>query len=133
MRGLGFVLKLFRSPVEGVTFIFSAGLFGYALYVLSPLYVSNYPSAVSEGLNHGGETALVIFFLLTTLPGLLAPFMRKRERALKLATFSSFVSFLFLFILRVAIFGWLPVIWLPLIMISLASAYLHVYLKVRKE
>lgn len=135
MRSLGFVLRLFRNPVEGVIFIFSSGLFGYALYVLSPWYQQKYTTAVSAGLNSTAEIALAIFFALTTLPGLIAPFMRKdqREKSLKLATFAIFVSFLFLFILRIAILGWLPVTWLPLVMISLASGYLHIWLKVRKE
>lgn len=131
------MVKLFKNPVEGVVFIFSTGLFSYAMYVLSPLYQSSASSGsvVSAGLNSTAQIVLGVFFALTTLPGLLAPFMRseRRERSLGIATFTIFLSFLFLFILRVALFGWLPWTWMPLILISLASGYLHIWLKVRKE
>lgn len=132
---MGWLLRAAGSPVEGVTMIFSAGLFSYACYLFSPWYHSQTQTAVSAGLQPTAETLLGVFFFLTTLPGLVAPFIReeRRERSLKLATFSIFVSFLFLTILRVAVFGWLPVTWLPMILISLASGYLHVWLKVRRN
>lgn len=135
MKSFGAILRAVRNPVEGVIVIFSTGLFAYALYLLSPWYQANYSTAISAGLQGNAETALAVFFAIATLPGLFAPFMRveRRERSLKLATFSVFLSFLFLFILRIVIFGWLPWSWLPLIMISLASGYLHLWLKVRKE
>lgn len=135
MKSLSFMVRLFRSPIEGIIFIFSSGLFSYAIYLLSPLYESTYNTPISAGLASGGEIVLALFFALTTIPGLAAPFMRKerRERSLSLASFSIFISFLFLFILRIAIFGWIPWTWLPLILISLASGYLHIWLKVRKE
>lgn len=133
---MSFLVRLFRNPIEGIVFILSTGLFSYAVYLLSPFYVATYATAVSAGLATGGPaTALALFFALTTIPGLIAPFMRKerRERSLSLASFGIFVSFLFLFILRVIIFGWVPWTWLPLILISLVSGYLHIWLKVRKE
>lgn len=117
-------------------FIFSSGLFGYALYFLSPLYQPTYGTIIpAAGLQHSVEMALGLLFALSALPGVVAPFIRKarRERSLKFATFGIFISFLFLTILRTVVFGWLPVTWLPLLLISLSSAYLHVWLKVRKE
>lgn len=135
MKSLSFMLRLFRNPIEGIVFIFSAGLFSYAVYALSPLYEASYPTAISAGLSNTIGMVLAIFFALTTIPGLIAPFMRKerRERSLNIATFTIFVSFLFLFILRVSVFGWVPWSWMPLIVIALTSGYLHVWLKVRKD
>lgn len=135
MRLMGKVLTAARRPVEGIVFIFSAGLCFYACYLLSPWYNVDYPTAISAGLKNGLEAFLAIFFLVTSLPGLAAPFMRsaRRQRSLKIASFGVFVSFLFLFILRIAIFGWIPLTWLPLIMISLASGYLNIWLKVNRE
>lgn len=132
---MSLILKAARRPVEGIIFIFSTGLFFYACYLLSPWYAANYPTAISAGLKNGVETALAMFFLVTSLPGLAAPFMReaRRQRSLKTASFSVFVSFLFLFILRIVIFGWIPFAWLPLVMISLASGYLNIWLKVNRE
>lgn len=135
MRVLGWLLKAARSPVEGIIFILSAGLFFFACYLLSPWYVANYTTAISAGLKSGLETFAGLFYFVTAIPGLAAPFMRKtrRGRSLSVASFSLFVSFLFLFILRVVIFGWLPLTWLPLILISLVSGLLHLYLKVHRE
>lgn len=136
MRSLGFILRLFRNPVEGVMFIFSSGLFGYAFYFLSPVYQANYGTIIpAASLQQSVEIGLGLFLALSALPGLVAPFIRKtrRERSLKFATFGIFLSFLFLTILRLVIFGWFPVSWLPMLLISLASAYLHIWLKVRKE
>jgi hypothetical protein len=134
MRLLGKILSAARNPVEGIIFIFSTGLFVYAIYLLSPWYAPNYPTAISAGLG-GLEAFAAIFFAVTALPGMVAPFMRKerRTRSLKIASIAVFLSFLFLMILRIVIFGWIPLTWLPLIMISLASGYLHVWLKVRQE
>lgn len=134
MKRLGAILKVMRSPVEGIVAIFSTGLFAYACYLLGPWY-HTVESTSTAGVTNTVQLIMGTFFAITTLPGLIAPFMRKerRERSLKLATFSVFVSFLFLFILRVVYFGWLPWTWLPLLMISVASGYLHVWLKVRKE
>lgn len=135
MKGMGVIVEAMRNPVEGIIGIFSTGLFAYAVYLLSPWYEANYTATITAGLQNEAELALAIFFILSALPGLVAPFIRpaRRERSLKLATMGVFLSFLFLFILRIVLFGLIPWTWLPLLMISLVSAYLHIWLKVRKE
>lgn len=136
MRSLGFLVRLFRNPVEGVLWIFSTGLFLYSCYFLSPVYEATYGTIIpAAGLQRGVELALGLFLLLASLPGVVAPFIRKvrRARSLKLGTFSVFLAFLFLTILRIAIFGLVPASWIPMLLICLASAYLHIWLKVRKE
>jgi hypothetical protein len=134
MKSMIVILKAVRSPVEGIVGIFSSGLLVYALYLASPWYHANY-NVTTAALQRNVEYILAATMMLASLPGLVAPFIRKerRHRSLKLGTFGVFMSFLFLTVLRVIVFGWIPLSWLPLLMISLASAFLHIWLTVRKE
>lgn len=133
MKSFAWLLKVARSPVESIGFIISTGLFFYACYLLSPVYQSSYTVLAASGLQRGAEFALGFFFLLSSLPGLVSVFIPplKKQRTLKLGTFGLFLSFLFLFILRIVVFGFLPLTWLPLLMISLTCGILRLYLEVR--
>lgn len=132
MKSLGTLLnKAVRSPVEGVIVIFSSGLLFYALYLVSPWYDASYAIA-TDALQRNAEYAFGLFMIVTAVPGLISLFVKesqRRTRFLKTASTGVFLSFLFLAILRVALFGFTPFTWLPLIMISLASAFLHLWLK----
>jgi hypothetical protein len=135
MKSFGTLLnKAVRNPVEGVIGIFSFGLLFYAVYLVSPWYHAGY-NVATAGLQRNAEYVFGAFMILTAIPGLIAPFVNefKRGRLLYTATTGVFLSFLFLTILRILLFGFIPFTWLPIIMISLASAYLNVWLKVRKE
>lgn len=130
---MGRALKALRSPVEGVVWIYSTGLFLYACYVASPFYSTGTGSVVSTGLPRIAAYVLALVFALAALPGLIAPLLSDRTRALKLTTFGVFLAFMFLTILRIVIVGWIPVTWFPTLLVSLTSGYLHLWLKVRKE
>lgn len=129
---MGQALKALRSPVEGVLWIYSTGLFLYACYLASPLY-NMAGSVVSSSLSPPGMYGLAVLFMIVSLPGIIAPLLKNRTKALKFATFGIFLAFLFLVILRVTLVGWVPVLWFPQLLVSLTSGYLHLWLKVRRE
>lgn len=135
MKKLGAVIKAFQNPVEGLIVIFSLGIFVLGVYMMAPAYATNYVTPVSATIQGNFEHLLGLIFAFMALPGLSAPFVRvnRRARSLKTATFGIFLIFLFLTILRIAFVGLVPFTWLPLLMLSLAGGYLHVWLKVRKE
>ena len=135
MKTLAKLVSAAKSPVEGVIHIFSTGLLLYASYLLSPWYEPNYVTAVSAGLQNNAEVGLAILYVVCSAPGIIAPFFKNKTRTtlLKLASFGVFLSFLFLAVLRITLLGWLPLTWLPPVMISLASGYLHIWLEVTKE
>lgn len=118
--------------MEGVVWIYSTGLFLYACYLASPIYTGS-GSVVSSGLSNIAIYVLSFVFAIISLPGVIAPFMKNRTRALKFTTFGIFLAFLFLCILRIVLVGWVPVIWFPQLLVSLTSGYLNIWLKVRKE
>jgi len=134
MKSMSNLLKAARSPIEGVISIFSIGLFLYALYLISPWYHANY-NVATAALQRNAEYALGAFLILVTLPGIIAPFLKakKRFKALEISSFGIFLGFLFLTALRIIFFGWIPVTWMPSVLISFASAYINLWLKVRRE
>lgn len=130
---MGRSLKALRSPVEGIVWIYSTGLFFYACFLASPFYATGTGSVVSAGLPRMASYVLAGVFILASLPGMIAPFLANKTRALKFTTFGIFLAFMFLTILRVVIVGWIPVTWFPTLLVSLTSGYLHLWLKVRRE
>lgn len=135
MKRFGWLLIAARKPVESILFIFSVCLMGYSLYVMSPWYDPGFPTTLTATPpNRVTEFVVASLFLLSSLPGLVAPFVEKpRQLYLKLASFGMFLSFLFLTILRLVIYGPIPVTWVHLIGVSLTCGLLRLYLEVRKD
>lgn len=136
MRRLGWLLHAMRKPVEASMFVYSTGLLFLSLYILSPWYA---PSAGSSFSTFDGrrvaELCVAGFLLLLSLPGVIQPFVHEdqKEKWLKRATFNIFLGFFFLFLLRVIVAGWTPVIWLYPLLISLSSGIKRIFVGVRKE
>lgn len=118
-------------PVEAVVFIFSLCLAMYAGFILSPWYISSTGNLVALAVQARWiEVVLASFFLLTTIPGLIAPFNKKiPNKWLEWGSFGMFLSFLFLTVLRIAFYGWIPFLWLTPLAVSLGSAALRIYLR----
>lgn len=118
-------------PVEAVIAVFSLALMFYSLFILSPFYHADFGNAVAASLPaRWQELLLGAFFLSTSIPGLIAPFNEKVPNVfLEWGTMGMFMSFLFLFLLRVALYGFIPFTWLPLLAISVASGVLRIYLR----
>lgn len=135
MISFEWLLKAARSPVESISFVISTGLLFYALYLVSPAYEGGYGTVMAESLQRGTEYGLGVFFILCSLPGILSVFIPplKRQRMIKTGTFGLFLSFLFLTALRIAVFGWIPMSWIPLLLLSLTCGILRLYLEVRLD
>lgn len=135
MISFEWLLKAARSPVESISFIISTGLFLYACYLVSPVYEGGYGTVMAASLQRGAEYGLGVFFILSSLPSIVGAFVKplKRRRLLKSGTFGLFLSFFFLAFLRVAVFGWLPMTWIPLLLLSLTCGILRLYLEVSRE
>lgn len=132
MGKMSWLLKAARNPVESVVFIFSTGLFLFSCYMLTPLYAATY--VISSGFpTRLGELGLGLLFLLASVPGMTSMFYKNQKKVLKLSTFNLFLSFLFLFVLRVLVQGWFPLTWIYPLMISLAHGALRLYLEVSKD
>lgn len=118
-------------PVEAVIFVFSFVLFLYAGFVMTPWYHADFGNAVAASLNaRWQEMVLASFFVGTSIPGLVAPFHKKIPNVwLEWGTFGLCLSFLFLTLLRLLLYGFIPLTWLALIAISIASGVLRVYLR----
>lgn len=117
-------------------FIYSMGLAALSLYIISPFYSSATGSSFST---FDGERLLEIIiavgFLLAAVPGIITLFLKEEKRLpwLKRSTFGIFLSFFFLFILRIAVAGWTPWIWIYPLIISLSSGMNRLFLEVREE
>lgn len=122
-------------PVEAVIAVFSLGLMVYALFVLSPFYHADLGNSIAASLPaRWQEMLLGSFFLSTSIPGLIAPFNRKVPNVfLEWGTMGMFMSFLFLTIVRIALYGWIPFTWLTLLVISVASGILRIYLRSHRQ
>lgn len=120
-----------EHPVEAVVFVFALGLAFFAAFLLSPFYHNGIGNTVAASLPaRWQEQGLASFFIVTSIPGLVAPFNKKIPNVwLEWGTMGMFMSFLFLFLLRVTLYGWIPFTWLPLLIISIASGILRIYLR----
>lgn len=136
MNKVGWLISAAKKPVEASMFVYSTGLFFLSLFIMSPFYHAAVSSPFSTFYGQRAlEFFVAVFFLASSLPGLIVPFVReeKRMRWLKHSTFGIFLSFLFLFVLRVAVAGWIPLIWIYPLLISLSSGVKRLFLEVRKE
>lgn len=135
VKKLAWLVNAVRNPVEMVLFVYSFGLLLFALFLISPFYVANAGSSIWQIVpERAAEMVVGLLFFLVSLPGTIAPFQKKTKRVAttKKAALCMFSAFLFLAILRILIYGWLPATWLPLLMISLTSGGLRLYLEVRR-
>jgi hypothetical protein len=132
-RGL---VNAVRNPVEMAMFIYSLGVFLFALFILSPWYVGSPGGSIWLALHERiAELITGVIFIVVSLPGTMIPFVKKpnREKFAKRSALWLFLCFLFLAILRVLIFGWLPATWIPLIILSLTSGGFRLFYEVRQE
>lgn len=135
MRKLSWLIKSVHNPVEMTLFLYSLGLFLFALFLMSPFYVGSPGGSIWPVITgRPAEIGVGLLFLGASLPGLIAPFRPEpnRNRLESRAATMLFLSFLFLGILRILIFGWLPVTWLPLLIEALTCGGLRLFLQVRR-
>lgn len=116
-------------------FVYSTGLLFMSLYILTPWYSSGAGSsfATFDG-KRIVELCVAGGLVLLAAPGVILPFVREENRVkwLKRATFNIFLGFFFLFLLRVVVAGWTPIIWLYPLLISLSSGIKRIFVEVRK-
>lgn len=118
-------------PVEAAIFVASLGLFIYAIASLWPLHTV---TALAAGLPGIFKYLAAAYFSITAAPGLIAPFSKKVPNLwLEKATFSLFLSYLFLTILRVGVYGWFPFTWFSLIVVSLMCGVFRIYLRSHRK
>lgn len=130
------LLDIARKPVEAVTFIIAFSLLAFSLYLVSPWYEPGYDRVIADSpTNRYVEYVVGVAFFLISLPGAIFPFLNDgaRQNALKFATFSMFIAFLFQAILRIVSVGWTPVHWLSVLVISLICGALRLYLEVKRD
>lgn len=116
-------------------FVYSLGLFCFSCYILGPWYVQA-GTPLSISLNQRiVEYVVGVIFILSSMPGMMAPVLdnEKRRKALKLSSVLLFLIFLFLAIIRILITGFIPLTWVPLLLIALTAGGLRLYLGVRKD
>lgn len=120
-----------EHPVEAVIFVFSFCLFFYAAFVLTPWYLAATGNAIATSFPMRWQELIIAgSFLVSSVPGLIAPFNKKIPNVfLELGTLGICLSFLFLTILRVALYGWIPFTWLAFVAISVSSGILRIYLR----
>lgn len=120
-------------PVESVIFVISLALTIIALNIIAPWYVISAEAASTVAAEVPGrlpEIGLALFFLITSIPGLIAPFNREVPNVwLEWGTMGLFMSFLFMAILRVVVYGWFPLTWVTILAISISSGLLRLYLR----
>lgn len=128
MRRLHFVE---RKPIEVIMFIIAIGLLAYSLLVLSPFYVSDYGNAIAEGFaSRGFEVGITLGFMASSIPGIIAPFNPKIPNIfMEWGSMGMFLSFLFLTILRVMLYGFMPLTWIHLLTLSLVCGAVRIYLR----
>lgn len=123
-----------NKPIEeSLVFIFSLGFFLYFLYFISPLYEAHYVSSLALAIGQRSQEYIFgTFFLATTLPGLVAPFVKNKKWLYRGSTLM-FIDTAFLAIVRVLAFGLLPATWLPLVLISMACLIITIYVRANRE
>lgn len=119
-----------RNPVEAVIFIVSLGLFIYSIIAMTPFYTAANGNVLEAGLPWWGGWISSGYFALASIPGLIAPFNKRVPNVwLEWGTFSMFLSYLFLTIMRVVLYGWFPLTWFSLLVVSFACGALRIYLR----
>jgi hypothetical protein len=130
-KGLQWVAN---HPVESITFVFSVTLVISALWIVGPWYIPSADSPIQAAfVRRVVEVSVGGILLICGLPGTIAPFSTKPLGKLKVGTMLVFLCFFFLALLRLLIFGLLPLTWLPILMIALASGILRLHLGTRLE
>lgn len=120
-------------PVEAVIFLISVGLFIYSVVALTPAYPASSGNALVAGLPWWGTWISGGYFIAASTPGLMAPFSKSVPNVLlQWGAFSMFISYLFLTILRVALYGWFPVTWFSLLVVAFIAGVLRIYLRSHK-
>lgn len=122
-----------KNPVESAIFIFSLGFGLYFLYFISPFYVAQYASSLSLSIaQRSQEYIFGTFFLATTLPGVVSPFLNS-PKWLRWGATLICIDTAFLAVIRIMVYGLVPATWLPLALISLVMVVFSVYLGTKKN
>lgn len=119
-------------PVEAVIFVISIALTILAVNILGPWYIQVADaSTIAQGIpGRLPEQLLGSFFLLTSVPGMIAPFNKKIPNVwLEWGTMGLFMSFLFMGILRVVVYGWVPFTWVTILAVAIVCGLLRIYLR----
>lgn len=119
-------------PVEAVIFVISVALAVLALNILGPWYVHvGDASTIAQGVpGRLPEMLLAGFFLITSVPGMIAPFNKKVPNVwLEWGTMGLFMSFLFMTILRLIVYGAFPFTWVTTLAVATVCGLLRIYLR----
>lgn len=131
------LIKVLRHPIETMQSLFSFGILMLGLYLTSPWYQAGENTPVGVSLTQrSAEIFLGLCFVAISYFGLRAIGLRDRdarERYYKLASFGTFLGFLFLVVLRLITIGFVPFTWVPTLLVSLASGLIRLYLAVRHK
>ena len=123
------------SPLESIIFVLALGIFCYFSYFVSPLYQAqgDYSTVISEGLSREKyEYAFGIALIGASIPGLIAPFYKKRKM-LKPAATILFLVYLFLTTARLIIVGPIPLVWVSNLLLAIVAGIISLHQGVRKE
>lgn len=111
--------RLASIPIPATLFVLGLGLFIWGAYVVTPWYVPAAPVSLAFD-TRWTEVALGLLYM--GLGGIrVAGSLTKNKTLMLMAPYGLMMGYLFLAILRIAVVGWIPFTWLPLVVCALIS------------
>lgn len=124
-----------KNPVEAIQVVVALVAFCIAAYVISPFFVIEASPVVDQAFNSLVIGKVLFFFLimLPSVPIILGLFYRRFQTVdwYTRSTFFMSVGFLFIVLLRLVTVGFLPLVWVPSLALSIIMAICWAYWKAR--
>lgn len=126
-----------HRPYEIIELILAAVILGFGIYLASPLYEATSTTAIGALFeSYVGRTILSILYIVPPLFTLAGFCLEKSKRSLACRSWGAlgiFNAYLFVSILRVITQGWIPVIWIFLLALSLIAGVIHLRLQYERK
>jgi hypothetical protein len=119
MNNNGVVRRLAAIPVPAILFILALGLVVFGGYLVSPFYVSTPVIILGLG-SRVFEIAVGLAFLAVGLMRIIGT-IQKNKKWMLAAPFGMMLSYLFLAILRIVTVGFIPLVWIPMLLCALIA------------
>jgi hypothetical protein len=125
-------------PYEIIELILAVGILGFGIHLPTPLYkvVSTTTAIGTVSDSYMGRIVLSILYIVPPLFTLAGLCLKRYKRSLAFRSWAAlgiFNAYLFVSILRVITQGWIPVIWIFLLALSLIAGVIHLRLQYERK
>jgi hypothetical protein len=121
-----------RDPVYTIGVILAVGLIMFAIYFIGPWYVGGPTTAIGLVFDNPITRAVLgVIYLVPSIAVLVGAKGGRKYR--RFGTFGMSLCFLFITMLRLVTIGFVPAIWIFVLVCTLISSLVYLYVSINEE